>query len=178
MIYDTHAHYDDEKFDNDRVELLSHLLGENNIGSVVNVGANLKGSQKSIELAEKYPNVYAAIGVHPEDIDELDESGIDWLRKNSNNPKVVAIGEIGLDYYWVKEKEQREKQIFWFKKQIELAKELNLPINVHSRDACEDTLNIISEYNDDNLSGIIHCFSYTKEIAKCKRNFSSVNPLL
>ena len=165
MIFETHAHYDDEKFDEDRVELLSHLLRENNIGNIVNVGATFRGCKDSIKLAEEYDNVYAAIGIHPEEIDEINEDVINWLRENSSNPKVVAIGEIGLDYYWVKEPEQRAKQRLWFNRQMDLALELNLPVIIHSRDAAEDTLNTIIRYNTQGLKGIVHCYSYSKEIA-------------
>jgi len=165
MIFETHAHYDDEKFDLDRVELLSHLLRENNIGKIVNVGATFKGCKESIALAEKYDDVYAAIGIHPEEIDEINDEVIEWLRQNSSNPKVVAIGEIGLDYYWVKEEEQRGKQRLWFNKQMDLAKELEMPVIIHSRDAAEDTLNTIKLYNNSHVKGIVHCYSYSKEIA-------------
>lgn len=165
MIFETHAHYDDEKFDPDRVELLSHLLRENNIGKIVNVGATFKGCKESIALAEKYDDVYAAIGIHPEEIDEINDEIIEWLRQNSSNPKVVAIGEIGLDYYWVKEEEQRAKQRLWFNKQMDLAKELEMPVIIHSRDAAEDTLNTIKLYNNSHIKGIVHCYSYSKEIA-------------
>ncbi|MBP3262123.1 TatD family hydrolase [Pseudobutyrivibrio sp.] len=165
MIFETHAHYDDEKFDADRVELLSHLLRENNIGKIVNVGATFEGCKESIDLSEQYEDVYAAIGIHPEEIDEINDDVIEWLRQNSSNPKVVAIGEIGLDYYWVKEEEQREKQRLWFNKQMDLAKELNLPVIIHSRDAAEDTLNTIRLYNNSHVKGIVHCYSYSKELA-------------
>lgn len=165
MIFETHAHYDDEKFDPDRVELLSHLLRENNIGKIVNVGATFKGCKESIALAEKYDDVYAAIGIHPEEIDEINDEVIEWLRQNSSNPKVVAIGEIGLDYYWVKEEEQRAKQRLWFNKQMDLAKELEMPVIIHSRDAAEDTLNTIRLYNNSHVKGIVHCYSYSKELA-------------
>jgi len=165
MIFETHAHYDDEKFDEDRVELLSHLLRENNIGNIVNVGATFRGCKDSIKLAEEYDNVYAAIGIHPEETDEINEDVINWLKENSSNPKVVAIGEIGLDYYWVKEPEQRAKQRLWFDRQMDLALELNLPVIIHSRDAAEDTLNTIIRYNTQGLKGIVHCYSYSKEIA-------------
>ena len=165
MIFETHAHYDDEKFDEDRVELLSHLLRENNIGNIVNVGATFRGCKDSIKLAEEYDNVYAAIGIHPEEIDEINEDVINWLKENSSNPKVVAIGEIGLDYYWVKEPEQRAKQRLWFDRQMDLALEVNLPVIIHSRDAAEDTLNTIIRYNTQGLKGIVHCYSYSKEIA-------------
>ena len=165
MIFETHAHYDDEKFDADRVELLSHLLRENNIGKVVNVGATFKGCKESIALAEKYDDVYAAIGIHPEKIDEINDDVMEYLRQNASHEKVVAIGEIGLDYYWVKEEEQRKKQRIWFNKQMDLAKELEMPVIIHSRDAAEDTLNTIRLYNNSHVKGIVHCYSYSKEIA-------------
>ena len=165
MIYETHAHYDDEKFDSDRVELLSHLLRENNVGTVVNVGANIEGSKRSIQLAEQFEDVYAAIGVHPEDVGDLDEDKLNYLRISAANKKVVAIGEIGLDYYWVKDEAGQELQRYWFKRQLDLALEVGLPVNIHSRDACDDTLNTIKEYNKKGLLGIIHCFSYSKEVA-------------
>lgn len=165
MIFETHAHYDDEKFDADRVELLSHLLRENNIGKVVNVGATFKGCKESIALAEKYDDVYAAIGIHPEEIDEINDDVMEYLRQNASHKKVVAIGEIGLDYYWVKEEEQRKKQRIWFNKQMDLAKELEMPVIIHSRDAAEDTLNTIRLYNNSHVKGIVHCYSYSKEIA-------------
>ena len=165
MIFETHAHYDDEKFDADRVELLSHLLRENNIGKVVNVGATLKGCKESIALAEKYDDVYAAIGIHPEEIDEINDDVMEYLRQNASHEKVVAIGEIGLDYYWVKEEEQRKKQRIWFNKQMDLAKELEMPVIIHSRDAAEDTLNTIRLYNNSHVKGIVHCYSYSKELA-------------
>ena len=166
MIFETHAHYDDEKFDGDRVELLSHLLQENNIKKIVNVGANIQGSKNSIQLAEEYENVYAAIGVHPEDINELDESAIKWLIEQSERSKVVAIGEIGLDYYWCEDAAGREEQRKGFAKQLEVAKQVDLPVIIHSRDACEDTFNILKDYTRNKAPGIIHCFSYTKETAK------------
>lgn len=164
MIYDSHAHYDDEKFDTDRVELLSHLK-EHNIGTVVNIGANINSSKRSVELADTFNEVYATVGVHPEDVDELDADGIELLRTLSSHPKVVAIGEIGLDYYWVKDDEGRELQRKWFREQLKLAKEVGLPVNIHSRDAAEDTLSIMRGANSEGIPGIIHCFSYSKEIA-------------
>ena len=165
MIFETHAHYDDEKFDGDRVELLSHLLKENNIGNIVNVGASFRGCKDSLKLAESYENVYAAIGIHPEEIDEVSHEVLEWLRENASNPKVVAIGEIGLDYYWVKDPEGRAKQRIWFDKQMDLAKEVNLPVVIHSREAAEDTFNTIKSYNTQDVKGIVHCYSYSKELA-------------
>ena len=165
MIFETHAHYDDEKFDGDRVELLSHLLKENNIGNIVNVGASFRGCKDSLKLAESYENVYAAISIHPEEIDEVSDEVLEWLRENASNPKVVAIGEIGLDYYWVKDPEGRAKQRIWFDKQMDLAKEVNLPVVIHSREAAEDTFNTIKSYNTQDVKGIVHCYSYSKELA-------------
>ena len=165
MIFETHAHYDDEKFDEDRVELLSHLLKENNIGNIVNVGASFRGCKDSLDLANKYENVYAALGIHPEELDDMTDENLVWIKANANHPKVVAIGEIGLDYYWMKEEDQRAKQRIWFEKQMDLAKELNLPVIIHSREAAEDTLNTIKRYNTQNVKGIVHCYSYSKEIA-------------
>jgi TatD DNase family protein len=165
MIFETHAHYDDEKFDGDRVELLSHLLKENNIGNIVNVGASFRGCKDSLKLAESYDNVYAAIGIHPEEIDDASDEVLEWIRENASNPKVVAIGEIGLDYYWVKDPECRAKQRIWFDKQMDLAKEVNLPVVIHSREAAEDTFNTIKSYNTQDVKGIVHCYSYSKELA-------------
>ena len=165
MIFETHAHYDDEKFDEDRVELLSHLLKENNIGNIVNVGASFRGCKDSLDLASNYENVYAALGIHPEELDDMTDENLAWIKANANHPKVVAIGEIGLDYYWMKEEDQRAKQKIWFEKQMDLAKELKLPVIIHSREAAEDTLNTIKRYNTQNVKGIVHCYSYSKEIA-------------
>ena len=165
MIFETHAHYDDEKFDVDRVELLSHLLRENNIGNIVNIGASFRGCKDSLKLAEEYENVYAALGIHPEEMDDMTQENLDWIKANASNPKVVAIGEIGLDYYWIKDEEGRANQREWFQRQLDIAKEVNLPVVIHSRDAAEDTLNTIMRYNTQDNKGIIHCYSYSKEIA-------------
>ncbi len=165
MIFETHAHYDDEKFDGDRVELLSHLLRENNIGKIVNIGASFRGCKDSLKLATEYDDVYAAIGIHPENLEDMSDEALDWIRQNASNPKVVAIGEIGLDYYWVKDEEERAKQRLWFDRQLDLAKELNLPVVIHSRDAAEDTFNTIVGYNTQDKKGIVHCYSYSKELA-------------
>ena len=162
MIFDTHAHYDDDAFDEDREEVIASLL-PNGIGKVVNVGAHLLGSKRSVELANKYDFIYAAVGVHPDDAKEIDDEGIEALRGMAKDKKVVAIGEIGLDYYWNKENAEIQKEAF--KRQIELAKELKLPIIVHSREAAADTMDILKECNAGEAGGVIHCFSYSKEIA-------------
>ena len=162
MIFDTHAHYDDDAFDEDREDLIKAIL-ESDIKRIVNVGANLKTSQNSIDLANKYDLFYAAVGVHPDDCDEVDDAGIDKLREMSREKKVVAIGEIGLDYYWHKDNPDIQKNAF--KRQIELAKEVSLPIIIHSREAARDTMDILAETNAGVNSGVVHCFSYSPEIA-------------
>ncbi|MCR5835837.1 MAG: TatD family hydrolase [Lachnospiraceae bacterium] len=165
MIIDTHAHYDDEKFDTDRDEILNSLY-EGGIEKIVNIGANLNSCEKTLELVEKYPFVYGALGVHPSDIAELNEEAFLWLEESLDHEKIVAVGEIGLDYYWCKDKEEQKKQREWFVRQMNLAREKKLPIVVHSRDAAKDTLDIVKAEKAREIGGIIHCFSYSKEIAK------------
>ena len=165
-IFDTHAHYDDEAFDKDRDELLTSLFS-GDIGAVVNVGASLEGCIESVRLAEKYDNIYAAIGVHPDDYERLEreESFMDWLKKEAlTNNKVVAIGEIGLDYYY--DEPGRELQKKWFARQLELAREVSKPVIIHSRDACADTIDILKSGHASEVGGIIHCYSYSKETVK------------
>ncbi len=163
MIFDTHAHYDDEQFDMDREALLASMH-ENNVGAIINVGASLDGCRRSVELSEQYDFIYAAVGVHPDEVGALDEEHFEWLRQTARSgKKVVAIGEIGLDYHW--DVEPREVQKHWFIRQIKLARELNLPICVHSRDAAQDTFDVIAEHGRG-LSGVIHCYSYSPEMAK------------
>ena len=163
MIFDTHAHYDDEQFDEDRDELLASMQACG-VEAVTNIGASLATSQNTIELTKKYPFVYGAIGVHPNEVEDLNEDGIAWLKENSALPKIVAIGEIGLDYYW--DEPGREIQKKWFLRQLELAREVKLPVVIHSRDAAKDTLDITKSFHAENLGGVIHCFSYTKEMAR------------
>ena len=163
MIFDTHAHYDDERFDPDREELLAGMR-EHNVGTIINVGAALAGCEASVALAETYDFIYAAVGVHPDEVGSLNEDTFSRLRQLAvSHPKVVAIGEIGLDYYW--EEEPREVQKQWFLRQMELARELSLPIAVHSREAARDTFDLISGYGRD-LPGVLHCYSYSPEMAQ------------
>ena len=164
MIFETHAHYDDDRFNDDRDELLQRLPLEG-VGVVINSGASVESTRDTIHLAKEYEHVYAAVGVHPSEISEMDESFLDWMREQSEWEKTVAIGEIGLDYYWDKEPEVREKQRYWFGRQIELARETNLPIIVHSRDAAADTMQVLKEHHGEEIPGVIHCFSYSKEMA-------------
>lgn len=128
--------------------------------------ANLTvGGCDTVELAKKYGHVYAAVGVHPSEIAELDEGFFDWMREQASWEKTVAIGEIGLDYYWDKEPEVQERQRYWFGRQIELARETGLPIIVHSRDAAADTMQVMKEHHAEEIPGVIHCYSYSKEMA-------------
>lgn len=163
MIFDTHAHYDDEAFNEDRDKLLLSLP-ENGIEAVVNVGASIQSTKNTLELMKKYSFVYGAAGVHPNETAELNEHLMDWLKHVAGKEKVVAIGEIGLDYYW--NEPEPEVQKHWFVRQLDLAREVNLPIIVHSRDAAKDTLDIIKAENARDMGGVIHCFSYSVEMAR------------
>ncbi len=162
MIFDTHTHYDAEQFDKDRVELLSSMR-EHNVGFILNVGATLDGCKSSVEFARKYPFMYAAVGVHPDEVGALNDETFAWMEELLLDEKAVAVGEIGLDYYW--DNEPREVQKEWFIRQLALARKHDLPVCIHSRDAAEDTLNVMREYAKG-LRGVIHCFSYSPEIAK------------
>ena len=163
MIIDTHAHYDDEAFNEDRDGLLSSFPSQG-IEMVVNIGASIQTTKNTLELMKKYPFVYGAIGVHPSETEELEEHHMDWLREAAGQPKVVAIGEIGLDYYW--NEPEREIQKHWFIRQLNLARETRLPVVIHSRDAAKDTLDIIKEQKAGDMGGVIHCFSYGVELAR------------
>lgn len=167
-IFDSHAHYDDEAFDEDRDSLLESLP-KNGIGAVVNVGASLETSKMSLELAKKYPHVYAALGVHPENAAEVDDNCLKWISEHVNDERVVAVGEIGLDYHY----EGFDKNVQWeaFERQLALAERTKLPLIIHSRDAAEDTLGIIKKHMEGRTEnrenpGVIHCFSYSKEMAQ------------
>lgn len=163
MIFESHAHYDDSAFDEDRAEILQKCQDEG-IGWIVNVSASLQSVKSTLALAEQYEFVYAAVGIHPDEVGELNEETYAWLKEQFKNPKVVAVGEIGLDYYW--DKEGHETQKYWFHRQMELAKELGLPVIVHSRDAAADTLEAVRREDTQKLKGVIHCFSYGPEIAR------------
>jgi len=165
MIFESHAHYDDRQFDSDR-DILLNSLQENGIEYVVNIGADVKTTKKSMELAGKYPFIYAAAGVHPSEVKRFRKQDFDWLKAQAAHEKCVAIGEIGLDYYWDKEKEIRDLQKYWFVRQLTLAREVNLPLVIHSRDAAKDTLDIIKTEKAAEIGGVIHCFSYAPEIAR------------
>lgn len=162
MIFESHAHYDDVAFDEDREELLSSLQ-ENEIEYVINVGASLKSTASTVELTKRYPFIYGAAGVHPSETAELNEENFKWLVAQCKQPKMVAVGEIGLDYYW--EEPEHEVQKIWFEKQLELARELGKPVIIHSRDAAKDTYDILCAHRANEIGGVIHCYSYSAEMA-------------
>lgn len=160
MLFDTHAHLDDERFDEDRDSLI-RILNAMGVSYVTNVGSNMQSSKNSLELAEKYDFIYATVGVHPHSAKDMTENDLIQLAKWVTNKKVVAIGEIGLDYYY--DYSPRELQQEWFRRQLELAQSLDFPVCIHDRDAHSDCLNILSEYN---VKGIFHCFSGSVEMAR------------
>lgn len=165
-IFETHAHYDDEAFDQDR-ELLLKSMEQQGIGTVVNVCASIGQFGRTVALTEKYPFVYGAVGVHPDDADKMTEETLQEIREISHLEKIIAIGEIGLDYYWHKEESQHRRQQEMFRFQMDIAREEELPFMIHSREAAKDTLDIVREYMKGGMyGGIIHCFSYGKEIAE------------
>ena len=166
MIFETHAHYEDKKFDADRVELLS-TIKKKNIGKIINVGSTMETSRESVCISRAYEDVYAAIGVHPSEIAEMTEEDLNWLEKTAKeDDKVIAIGEIGLDYYWDKDPEIQSLQQYWFRRQLELARRVDLPVIIHSRDAAAPTMEILREAAKLGTRGVIHCYSYSAEQAK------------
>ena len=162
MIFDTHAHYDDVQFDSDREELLSSMpdLG---VTTIVNVSSTLESCEKCVEFARKYPYVYAAVGVHPDEVGALNEETFAEMEALLDNDRVVAVGEIGLDYYWDNESHELQKK--WFVRQLELARQHHLPLIIHSREAAADTMEIMKAHAQG-LEGVIHCYSYSREQAE------------
>lgn len=163
MIFDSHCHYDDKAFDGERDGLLRGLCDQG-VDRLVNVGADMSSSRTALALAERYDFVYCALGVHPSEVEELREADINWIREHAGHEKVVAIGECGLDYHWPEPAPELQKQ--WFCRQIELAKEVHLPIIIHSRDAAAETMEIIKHTKAYDCGGVIHCYSYSPEMAK------------
>lgn len=163
MIFDTHAHYDDKAFDEDREELLEQLP-QNGIGRVVNIGSSLDSCVRTIELMDKYSYIYGALGVHPSDCAGLTEESFAWLKEQCGRSKCLAVGEIGLDYYW--DEPDRGTQKKWFVRQLDLAREKKLPVVIHSRDAAMDTIEIMKAENARDIGGVIHCYAYSKESAR------------
>ena len=153
MIFDTHTHYDDHAYDADRDEVLKGLKSHN-VGKIVNIGADMRSSEDTVALTVKYPFVYGAVGVHPDEVGELNEEKLEELRRLAKEPKIMAIGEIGLDYHGFDRyegKPDKETQSYWFRRQLELAVELDLPVVIHSRNGLK--------------GAVIHCYSYSKETA-------------
>lgn len=163
MIFDTHAHYDDEAFAEDREEIFDKMK-EAGIDFVVNIGANMASSRETAAMCERYPFMYGAVGVHPSDSQEINDDTLKELKELAGREKIVAIGEIGLDYYWPEP--DREIQKPALEAQIALAKEVNLPIVIHSRDAAKDTADMLYALRAGDCGGVIHCFSYGKEMAR------------
>ena len=148
----------------DELKAQAASLKEQGVGKVINVGASIASTKRTIELMNQYPFVYGILGVHPSDTAELTEADMDWLKEQFQNPKAVAVGEIGLDYYW--DEPDRSIQQKWFERQLELAKEIKKPVCIHSREAANDTLSMMSNAHAEEMGGVIHCFSYGKEMAR------------
>ena len=163
MIFESHAHYDDKAFDEDRDELLSSMR-ENGVETIVNVCASRRSLKRVKALMEQYDFIYGAFGLHPDEVGDMSDEVLDEIRQLTRLEKAVAVGEIGLDYYWDKEKHELQKK--WFEVQAELAREEKLPIIVHSREAAADTLDMMKALKGGDIGGVIHCFSYTKEMAR------------
>ena len=163
-IFETHAHYEDEAFDEDR-ELILNSLPENGIECVVNVASTVESCHRIAEMLQHYPFMYGALGIHPSEIRGVTDADMQWIKDETlANERIVAIGEIGLDYYWDKDNKAEQKD--FFVRQIELAKELDKPIIVHSREAAQDTYEVMKASKASECGGVIHCFSYSVEEAK------------
>lgn len=162
-MIDTHGHYDDKAFDEDREEVLNDLAAHG-VYRVINSGSSLESCERTIALMEKYSFVYGSLGIHPCDTAELTEVDMGWLTRQSRLDKCVAIGEIGLDYYW--DEPEREVQRKWFVRQLRLAQEVGLPVVIHSRDAAQDTVELMQTEHAEKSGGVIHCYSYSRELAR------------
>ena len=162
MIFDTHAHYDDGQFDTDREELLG-AMEAGGVGTIVDAGSTLESWDKILELTERYPFIYGAIGIHPDEAGTLDEAGMERMAKLLDGDKIVAVGEIGLDYYW--DKENHDVQKHWFIRQLDMAREKQMPVIIHSREAAADTMDIMKQHASG-MKAVIHCYSYSKEQAR------------
>ena len=160
-FFDTHSHYNDKAFEQD-LDIVLKKVYNTGVTKLVCIGYNLESSRRAVELANKFDYIYATCGISPNDIDENSERELEEIYELAqNNKKVVAIGEIGLDYYWVKDNIEKQKEIFQY--QLDLASKYNKPIVVHSREAIQDTYDILKKYN---LKGSIHCFSSSLEMAR------------
>lgn len=164
MFFDTHAHYDDKAFDEDRDSLLA-ALPEAGVTLVIDPGCDVKSSRAAIELAARYEHVYAAVGIHPEELGDFTEENLNEIAHLARDGKCVAIGEIGLDYYWEKDEDRRALQRRIFIRQLDLARELHMPVCIHDRDAHGDTLAILKK-EGKGIRGVLHCYSGSYEMAR------------
>lgn len=162
MIFETHAHYDDPAYDLDREELLASMK-ENGIDRIINASASMEECRITMEYIEKYPFMYGMLGVHPSEVENLTEEDMQWIFDNSSHDKIVAIGEIGLDYHYEEPSSDIQKK--WFIRQLELARDAKLPLNIHSRDAAKETFDIMVAHHAEDMGGVIHCYSYSPEMA-------------
>ncbi len=163
-IFDTHSHYDDEAFDEDREEVLKALT-EGGIGKIVDVGAGIPSSKRALDLALSHDFIYCALGVHPDEIADLNDETCGWLeREAAGQQKCVAVGEIGLDYHWNVHSHDEQKK--WFEWQLELARRIGKPVIIHSRDAARDTADVMKACKAGEIGGVVHCYSYSAEMAK------------
>ncbi len=161
-MLDSHLHLNDEKIYPQREEIIKRAIS-NGVNSFLVVGWDLPSSKIAVQIAHEFDGVYAAIGVHPENLEGINDDSLKELEELSKDPKVKAIGEIGLDYHWFKEKEEHDFQKIWFIKQIELANKLRLPLSIHARDASEDTYEILKEHTPI-YGAVLHCYSGSKEM--------------
>lgn len=162
MIFDTHAHYDDEQFDTDREEVLESMAAAG-VGTIVNASSSPESWERILALTDKYSFLFGMAGVHPDDVGALDEDKFRRMEELLQLEKIVAVGEIGLDYYW--DREAHDMQKYWFVRQLELAAEKSMPVSVHSREAAADTMEIMKKYGKG-IKAVIHCFSYSAEMAR------------
>lgn len=163
MLFDSHAHLDDLKFDQDREQVLKNAI-DGGVGYILNPGADLESSVRATELANKHDIVYGAVGVHPHEVKDMDEITLELLRGLTKKPKVVAIGEIGLDFYY--DHSPRDLQREWFRRQIRLAKDVSLPIIIHDRDANDEVMKILKEEKAFDTGVVLHCYSGSAELAR------------
>lgn len=163
MIFDSHAHYDDAQFDEDRMDVLSHLK-DAGVAKVVNISNGWDDLLKTLELIKQVPFLYGTVGIHPCKVSELNDERMEQMRDFCSGDKIVAVGEIGLDYYWMSNPKEVQKE--WFIRQLRLAKEVNLPVVIHSRDASQDTFDIMKAEHAGTTGGVIHCYSGSVEMAR------------
>lgn len=161
-MLDSHCHWNDDTLYPERNEIFKRAV-EAGVTTFLVVGWDVASSKKAIEIAHEFPGVYAAVGIHPENLEGCDDHSLEEIRRLSFDPKVIAIGEIGLDYHWFSEETERQKQKTWFIRQIALANERNLPISIHARDASQDTYDILAEHRP-NAGAVLHCYSGSPEM--------------